>query len=169
MKKNYSIESNNPEIWGPYYWFVLHSIARTYPIHPTETSKKKYYEFVQNIPLFIPNPDIGDAFARMLDIYPVSPYMDTRISFMKWMHFIHNKINIKLEKEEISFVESVRRYDEIATMENKTSYFGETLERFKRGKWISPKYLFIISIISVIGILSILSYYFYHKTNFVSI
>ena len=76
---------------------------------------------------------------------------------------------IKLEKEEISFVESVRRYDEIATMENKTNYFGEKLDRFKRGKWNSSKYLFVISIISVIGILSILSYYFYHQTNFVSI
>ena len=165
----YSIESNNPEIWGPYYWFVLHSIVRTYPLHPTETAKKKYYEFIQNIPLFLPNSEIGDNFAKTMDIYPVSPYLDTRVSLMKWMHFIHNKINLKLEKEEVSFMEAVRRYDEIATMENKTSYFGKTLERFKRGTWISPNYMFTITTISIIGILTILSYYFYHKTNFISI
>lgn len=165
----YSIEKNNPDIWGPYYWFVLHSIVRTYPLHPTETSKKKYYEFIQNIPIFLPNREVGDEFAKMIDIYPVSPYMDTRVSLMKWMHFIHNKVNLKLGKEEISFLESIKRYNEIAMVENKSSKFGDTLERFKRGKWISDKYTFTTLVVSIIGILSILSYYFYHKTNFVSI
>ena len=30
----------DPKIWGPHYWFVLHTIALNYPLHPNETSKK---------------------------------------------------------------------------------------------------------------------------------
>ena len=41
-------------IWGPHYWFFLHTIALSYPIRPNTPTKKKYYEFIQNIPLFIP-------------------------------------------------------------------------------------------------------------------
>ena len=32
--------SLNPKVWGPHYWFVLHTIALTYPLKPNETVKK---------------------------------------------------------------------------------------------------------------------------------
>ena len=31
----------NSEIWGPRYWFVLHTISLTYPKNPPERIKKK--------------------------------------------------------------------------------------------------------------------------------
>ena len=34
----------DPTIWGPHYWFFLHTIAMTYPIRPNDVTKKKYYE-----------------------------------------------------------------------------------------------------------------------------
>ena len=75
--------------WKPSYWFVLNSIAETYPINPNDVSKKKYYEFVQNIPLFIPDKDIGRFIAGVLEEYPVTPYMDSRNTFTQWMkHFL---------------------------------------------------------------------------------
>ena len=30
----------NPEIWGPHYWFVLYTIALSYPLKPNDISKK---------------------------------------------------------------------------------------------------------------------------------
>ena len=85
-----------PKIWGPHYWFVLHTIALNYPLHPNETSKKKYYDFIQNLPIFLPISNMGNLFSKLLDIYPVTPYLDSRESLVKWMHFIHNKINLSL-------------------------------------------------------------------------
>ena len=63
-----------------------------------------------NMPLFIPDQEIGNRFANMLDKYPVTPYLDSRDSFIKWVHFIHNKINYMLGKEEISLLESLEKY-----------------------------------------------------------
>lgn len=100
----------NPEIWGPHYWFFLHTAALTYSKTPTDTLKKKYYEFIHNFALFIPDIEIANEYLKLIDIYPVSSYLDNRDSLMKWVHFIHNKINIKLGKPEISFQESLEKY-----------------------------------------------------------
>lgn len=85
-------------IWGPHYWFFLHSISFTYPLHPTSVVKKKYYDFVHSIPLFLPSIEMGTVFSKLLVEYPVTPYLQSRKSFVSWMHFIHNKINVLLEK-----------------------------------------------------------------------
>ncbi len=100
----------DPDIWGPHYWFFLFTIAQTYPKTPNAITKRKYYDFVMNMPLFIPDPEIGNRFANMLDKYPVTPYLDSRESFIKWVHFIHNKINYMLGKEEITLLESLEKY-----------------------------------------------------------
>jgi len=101
-----------PKVWGPFYWFVLHTIALTYPINPNETTKKKYYDFIQNLPLFLPIPEIGNNFSKLLDDYPVTPYLDSRPSFIKWMHFIHNKINVSLDMPEMTMDEAMIAYYE---------------------------------------------------------
>ena len=92
----------DPTVWCPHFWFFLHTIALSYPHHPNSVTKKKYYELIQNLPLFIPVETIGNDFNRLLDEYPVTAYLDSREAFVKWMHFIHNKINEKLEKPKIT-------------------------------------------------------------------
>ena len=83
----------DPSVWGPHYWFFIHTVAESYPLHPNEITRRKYYDFIQNIPLFIPVPEMGNKFSQMLDKYPVTPYLDNRESFVRWTHFIHNKLS----------------------------------------------------------------------------
>jgi FAD-linked sulfhydryl oxidase len=99
-----------PTVWGPHYWFFIHSVAHSYPDHPNSTTKRKYYDFIQNLPLFLPNGEMGNNFSKLLDVYPVSPYLDSRESFIRWTHFIHNKINLYLGKQEVSLVEAIQLY-----------------------------------------------------------
>jgi hypothetical protein len=102
----------DPTVWGPHFWFFLHTLAISYPHHPNSVTKKKYYELIQNLPLFIPVETIGNDFSRLLDEYPVTAYLDSRESLIRWMHFIHNKINEKLEKPKITLNEFYFRYYE---------------------------------------------------------
>lgn len=103
-------ERFDPKVWGPYYWFFLQTVAHTYPEIPNTVTKRKYYDFIQNLPLFIPNPEIGDKFSSLLDEFPVSPYLDSRDSFIRWVHFMHNKINKQLDKPEISLFAALDNY-----------------------------------------------------------
>ena len=98
------------KVWGPHYWFVLYSIAITYPNTPNNVTKKKYYEFIQNLPLFLPHDEISNYFSNMINKYPVTPYLDSRDSFTKWIHFIHNRINVILNKPEITLKEAYQNY-----------------------------------------------------------
>ena len=71
-----------PKVWGPHYWFVLHTIALTYPLNPNDCTKKKYYDFFNNLPLFVPVENIGNSISKLLDEYPVTPYLDSRDSLI---------------------------------------------------------------------------------------
>lgn len=139
----------DPNIWGPHYWFVLHTIAISYPLNPNDITKKKYYDFIQNIPLFIPVESIGNSFSKFIDKYPVTPYLDSRESFMKWMHFIHNKINVALNHPEISFDEAMVSY----YMNYKPKSLKDFEERNNR-----EKIIYISTIITLITS-SVLLYY----------
>ena len=106
-------KSFDPTVWGPHYWFFLMTLAVSYPLKANETTKKKYYDFITNLPLFIPHPKIGNNFSKLLDKYPVSPYLEGKDSFLKWVHFIHNKINVEIGKDEQTLTESLDIYYEL--------------------------------------------------------
>ena len=102
----------DPTVWGPHYWFFLHTVAESYPEHPNEVIKRKYYDLIQNMPLFIPISEIGDKFSSILDKYPVTPYLCSKKSFVRWMHFIHNKINVSFDMPEMTMDEAMIAYYE---------------------------------------------------------
>ena len=102
----------DPKIWGPHYWFVLHTIALSYPIKPNETIRKKFYDFYQNLPLFLPIEEIGNNFSKFLDKYPVTPYLESRQSLVRCTHFIHNKINKALNLPTLTMEQAMSSYYE---------------------------------------------------------
>tara|TARA_B100000902_G_scaffold170012_1_gene164530 strand:- start:1375 stop:1809 length:435 start_codon:yes stop_codon:yes gene_type:complete len=102
----------DPKIWGPHYWFVLHTIALSYPKTPNDVTKKKFYDFYQNLPLFLPVEEIGNNFSKFLNKYPVTPYLESRQSLVRWTHFIHNKTNAALKQPTLTLEESLSAYYE---------------------------------------------------------
>lgn len=131
-------------IWGPHYWFVIHTITHSYPEYPNAMTKRKYYDFIQNLPLFIPNSEMGDRFSKLLDKYPVSPYLDNRYSFIKWGYFIHNKVNILLGKEELTFQESEDAY--MSNYKPKPIYLAEKLNIKKHYMYFALIVIFLVLI-----------------------
>jgi hypothetical protein len=140
----------DPKVWGPHYWFFLHTLAMTYPNHPNAVTKKKYYEFIQNLPLFLPVEQISGEFSKLIDKYPITPYLDNRDSFVRWMHFIHNKINEKLEKPQFSLNEFfIKYYDEYKSHDEKLSQYYN----------IREKVIYLVIILGISGAI----YYLYDK------
>jgi hypothetical protein len=140
----------DPKVWGPHYWFFLHTLAMTYPHHPNTVTKKKYYEFIQNLPLFLPVEEISGEFSKLIDKYPIAPYLDNRDSFVRWMHFIHNKINEKLEKPQLSLNDFfVKYYDEYKSHDEKLG------EYYK----MRQKVIYLAIVMGVLGAI----YYLYDK------
>lgn len=118
-----------PQIWGPHFWFFLHTIAMSYPDNANDVTKRKYYELIQNMPLFIPDSEMGNHFSRLLDKYPVSPYLGKRESFIRWTVFIHNKINIVLGKPEIELDDAVIAYNRAFIPDTLELYGGTNIKK----------------------------------------
>ena len=102
----------DPVVWGPHFWFMLMTLAVSYPLKANDVTQKKYYDFLTNLPLFIHHPQIGNKFSDLMDKYPVSPYLEGKDSFLKWVHFIHNKINTQIGKDEMTLTEALDAYYE---------------------------------------------------------
>ena len=140
----------DPKVWGPHYWFFLHTVSMTYPHYPNTITKKKYYEFIQNIPLFIPVEQISSEFTKLIEKYPISPYLDNRDSLVRWVHFIHNKINEKLELPQISLNDFfVKYYDQYKSKDKKLMEYYKTRD----------KLIYVGIILSIVGTI----YYLYDK------
>lgn len=101
------------KVWGPHYWFFIMTLALSYQDFPNEVTKRKYYDFFSNLPLFIPDEKMGRDFSVMLDKYPVTPYLGSKDSLVRWVVFIHNKYNELTGKDEISVDEAMNRYYEM--------------------------------------------------------
>jgi len=110
MYSNAKTGDLNPEVWGPHYWFFLESVAHTYPEYPNQTTKRKYYDLIHNFPLYMPHNKIADDFAALLDKYPVSPYLDKKESFKRWVNFMHNRINDRLDRPRVNLADAEAMY-----------------------------------------------------------
>ena len=101
-----------------------------------------------NFPLFIPIPDIAKQFSEILDKFPVSPYLDSRESFIKWIIFIHNKINIMLNKNTLEYNEFINNY---------TNQFKDPKIKNIKSK-IKKKYIIYCLVVAVLLLLIIIIY-----------
>ena len=140
----------DPKIWGPHYWFFLHTIAVTYPHNPNSVTKKKYYDLIQNLHIFLPIETIATDFSKLLEQYPITPYLDNRESLSRWSWFIHNKINEKLEKPKITIEEFYNQYYD--------NYKPKVIINRDFYKWRS-KIIYLIIILLILGLI----YYLFNK------
>jgi hypothetical protein len=135
------------KIWGPIYWFFIHSVALTYPDYPNEVITRKYYDFFMNLPLFIPDVEMGKRFSEMLDKYPITPYLKSKDSLIRWTNFIHNQYNKMLDKEILSLNQSMASYFE--------KYTPTPLDIYKNNK----KWRYYVHTGFILGILLLIMVY----------
>ena len=136
-------------IWGPLYWKFLYTAALTYPNHPNDITKRKYYDLIMNFPLFIPNENMGNTFSKFLDNYPPQSYLSSKESLIKWVWFVHNKINIFLGKPEMNYYEAMNTfYEDYKPKEKKKKEEQKT----------KHKYIFIITLILLISLILFLHF-----------
>ena len=140
----------NHNVWLPKLEFILQTISITYPKTPNTVTKKKYYEFIQNLPIFIPVYPFGKNFIKLLNKYPVTPYLDSREAFMRWVHYIFNKIDKQLEIPEKTFYESLDKYYD--------EYKPKELRKQEQTRLREKYYYFVVSLIVIFSI-----YYNYKK------
>ena len=78
-----------------------------------------------NLNILIPDMKIANKFSEMINKFPVTPYLDSKESFMKWIHFIINKVRVKMEWEQPDFFDSLEKYEH-------SSFFYKSLQKLQK-------------------------------------
>ena len=138
----------DPTLWGPHYWFFLHTMAFNYPTYPTAMQRKIHYRFIQHLPDMIPNKQMASQFIKLTEKFPVEPYLDTKEDFIKWMYFIHNQINQLLDKPQFTLSEHYTKMNELYIPKH------TRLQRYLKNKYSLVITLFILMILAFIYHLS---------------
>ena len=145
------------KIWGPYFWFTLHTITLAYPDYPTYSDKRRYNDFFISVQYILPCPKCREHYKKHLDNNPISISLDNKESLVKWLFDLHNQVNISLNKPEMPYEAFKEKYRKIynPTIIEK---IAEPENHNKTGKII-----FFIIILS--GILGYVYYSYYKKRN----
>jgi len=99
-----------PEVWGPFFWHTIHISALGYSNKPTYAQKKAAKEFYESLGVMIPCPICREHFVKHLELYPLTPHLDSREDLFKWMVTLHNAVNKSLKKPEFSEYDAIQFY-----------------------------------------------------------
>ena len=141
----------DPTVWGPAYWTFLHTAASNYPKHPDAITTKIYYRLIHNFHEFIPHQRSAANFRKLLELYPVTPYLNKREKFEEWVNFIHNKVNAITGKPGMTLAEHRAAVDDL--------YLSKTRRwnRYVRNNFLVVSFVFIIVIVGLIYMFAVKS------------
>jgi hypothetical protein len=104
----------NPEVWGPHYWFMMHSITFSYPMCPTNEDKKNIKNFFVNIGNVLPCFKCRSNYDGHMKKRPLTnTILCSRDRLIKWAIDIHNDVNEDNGKHRVSYNEVTSKYNNI--------------------------------------------------------
>lgn len=103
-------------IWGSHAWLFLHTITLNYPENPNKFDKENYKNFFENLGNVIPCEVCKAHYKKNIKKFPIQ--LETRESLVKWLHNIHNLVNIKNGKEEFSYEDFIEKYTNLYSGNN---------------------------------------------------
>jgi hypothetical protein len=96
-------------VWGPVFWFFLHTMSFNYPICPNNETKKHYMNFILSLKNILPCKYCRDNLTDNFKKLPIS--MDTmknRETFSRYVYNLHEVVNKMLKKKSNLTYEDVR-------------------------------------------------------------
>lgn len=104
--------SNNPVEWGPYLWYYLHTIAANYPKNPSAKQREGMKKWLCSLKWTIPCKNCSVHYGGYINKH--RPHLDyicnSRENLFEFLHDIHNKVNKRTNKPEMSLDEAKKQY-----------------------------------------------------------
>lgn len=105
----------DPNVWGPSFWFVLHTVSFNYPEHPNYVIKRTHHDFYRIIQHILPCKACRKHYKELFNAYPIEPFLTSRQSLMSWVVMIHNQVNKRIGKPMLTTQEVITKYKDVYT------------------------------------------------------
>jgi hypothetical protein len=96
-------------VWGPPFWFTLHTICLNFPENPTYIERQQHLLFFESLKTILPCSICRNHYKKFLQEQPISPYLDNKNSLKRWVLDCHNNVN-KLNNKKIWTMKEVDDY-----------------------------------------------------------
>ena len=100
----------DPTVWGPSFWFVLHTVSINYPEKPTYVEKRTHHDFYRIIQHILPCEACRHHYQELFAKYPIEPFLTSKKSLVTWVVMIHNQVNARLGKPLVTTKEVLTNY-----------------------------------------------------------
>lgn len=106
------VNSANPEVWGPAFWFSLHNGALRYPIQASPTWKERMKHFILGIPVMVPCEKCSDHATAHLEAnyYRMDEIVSSRSKLFEFFWEFHNFVNERLNKPKMTLDDAYKMY-----------------------------------------------------------
>lgn len=95
--------SRQPDMWGSKFWFVMHTVAFYYPQSPSVDDMRSAQHFFESLKQLLPCKSCRNHYKQLLNSYPLDEIVQDRMALIRWVHFVHNKVNARLGKSLLSW------------------------------------------------------------------
>ena len=103
----------DPTVWGPSFWFVLHTVSLNYPEQPTYVEKRTHHDFYRIIQHILPCEACRRHYKELFATYPIEPFLTSKQSLVTWVVMIHNQVNKRLGKPLVTTQEVLTNYQKV--------------------------------------------------------
>lgn len=103
----------NPSVWGPSFWFVMHTVSLNYPEDPSYIDRRTHYDFYYNIRNILPCEMCREHYRELVKQYPIQPFLDSKSALVSWVVMIHNQVNKRLGKPMIDRNDMLEKYQQV--------------------------------------------------------
>lgn len=113
-QNEYYEDNRNPKVWGPHFWFILHNGALNYPSLANPLCIERMKNFIIGIPIMIPCETCKEHATSYIE--QNKDYLDyicsSRDKLFKFFVDFHNYVNIRQKKQEMSYDDAYKLYDQ---------------------------------------------------------
>lgn len=103
----------NPSVWGPSFWFVLHTVSLNYPDNPSYAERRTHYDFYHIVRNILPCEMCRQHYRELIKQYPIQPFLDSKSSLVSWVIMIHNQVNKRLGKPLVERSDMLSTYQQV--------------------------------------------------------
>lgn len=115
INTEHNVNTSDPSVWGPAFWFTLHNGASKYPIKASPIVIQKTKGFIQGMPQMLPCQACKVHAIAHIESHKISDSLDTicsgRDNLFKFFVDFHNMVNRRHNKPAMSYEEAYKIYN----------------------------------------------------------
>lgn len=114
-EEEYELWSRDPRRWGPHLWSYMHYAAANYPDKPTPKEIHAMMDWLCALPVTIPCDSCKSHYAKYIERHKpiLHDICSSRDSLFKFLVDIHNKVNKRNNKPEMTYDQAVHLFGDM--------------------------------------------------------